>query len=166
MSGNKPVYYWDACVYLAWLKKEASQHLASIEAIAHENKRRNNIIVTSVITKLEVLDASLTIDQERLFNESFSFGTHELYELDGAVVLKARAYRSYYFKNRIDGRCLALPDAIHLATAKACQSEEFHTFDDGGKGGISLLSLSGNVAGDDIKICPPFVSSTGNLFSV
>src|SRR6266851_3032862 len=153
MSGSKPIYYWDSCIYLAWLKREASSNLASIEAIADENKRRNNIIVTSVITKLEVLDATLTPDQERLFNESFAFGTHELYELDGAVVLKARSYRSYYVKNPIGKKCLPVPDAIHLATAFACQTDEFHTFDDGGKGGISLLSLDGNVAGDAIKIC-------------
>ena len=165
MSGTKPIYYWDACVYLAWLKKETSKHLSSIEAIAEENKKRNNIIVTSVITKLEVLDASLTADQERSFGECFSFGTHELYELDAGVALKAREYRSFYFKNPVGGKKLSVPDAIHLATAFICQSDEFHTFDDGGKGGISLLALNGNVAGNPIKICHPFLQGTKSLFT-
>lgn len=166
MSGIKPVYYWDACVYLAWLKKEASKHLASIETIAEENKKRNNIIVTSVITKLEVLDASLTPDQERSFGECFSFGTHELYELDGGVTLKAREYRSHYFKNPVGGKKLSVPDAIHLATAFVCKSDELHTLDDGGKGGVSLLALNGNVAGDPVKICYPFLPGSKSLFTI
>jgi hypothetical protein len=44
-------------------------------------------------------------------------------------------------------------------------TDEFHTFDDGGKGGISLLALTGNVAGDPTKICHPLIPGTKNLFS-
>ena len=52
---------------------------------------------------------------------------------------------------------IRVPDAIHLASAIHYEATEFHTFDgkkpDGNVG--KLLTLNGNVAGHNLKICAP-----------
>jgi integrase len=45
--------------------------------------------------------------------------------------------------------------AKHLASAIHFEVDEFHTFDEGKKGGRSLLSLDGDVAGHRLRICKP-----------
>lgn len=94
--------------------------------------------------------------------QSFNSGTHQAYDVDWAVALKSRAIRSYYCENRPGDKPPAIPDCIHLATAVLLKVTELHTFDDGGKGGFSLLALDGDVAGDAISIKKP-VSSTPEM---
>ena len=50
---------------------------------------------------------------------------------------------------------LSTPDAVHLATGIHYEADQFHTFDDGGKDGMSLLGLNGNVAGYPLVVCKP-----------
>ena len=51
-------------------------------------------------------------------------------------------------------------DSLHLATAIHYRVNAFYTFDEGKKGGLSLLSLNGNVAGYPLVICKPPVNQT------
>ncbi len=158
MSGIKKRYYWDACVYIAWLNQESSKApwLPAINEIVAANKRRDNLIITSVLTLMEVLESRLTPEQEKDFQNCFHFGTHERYDVDIPVVMRARRYRDHYLANKVDGKVLTTPDAIHLATGFIHNVDEFHTFDDGKSGkGCSLLALDGNVAGDALKVCRP-----------
>ena len=68
MSGIKEkIYYWDSCVYLAWLKGEEShgkQYLEALRQIAHDNCKGKNVIITSTMTQIEVLDSKLTEEQK------------------------------------------------------------------------------------------------------
>lgn len=158
MSGSKKRYYWDACIYTAWLLQEPvhQAHLPAINAIAQENREGKNIIVTSVVTMMEVFKLDDT--QENDLQNCFKFGSHELYEVDQPIIFKARSYRAHYNANPVDGKKLTPFDAIHLATAFVLTADEAHTLDDGKSGkGCSLLKLDGNVAGDKLKICYPNV---------
>jgi predicted nucleic acid-binding protein len=160
MSGNKlrRIIYWDACVYLAWLKGEESHGKDCLDAIrfaAKESSEGLCVIVTSTITFIEVLSAQLTEDQERLFRRSFRSQHHTARDVDPPVAMKARDFRQKLLGNP-SGKTLATPDAIHLATAQIYDAE-FWTFDNGGKGkSIGLLELDGDARVDGLKICKPW----------
>ena len=158
MSGtSKPIYYWDSCVYCAWLHEEAAyaEWLPAIKAIVQDNKEMKNIIVTSAITLLEVLN--LDDKQKKKFHDSFYYGVNQLAEVERPIVDKAKLYREWQLSTRTNSKVLQTPDAVHLATATIYNADEFHTFDDGGKGnGCSLLKLDGSIMGDKLKICRPY----------
>ena len=41
MSGTRPVYYWDTCLFLAWLKNETTRKAGEMDAIADVIARFN-----------------------------------------------------------------------------------------------------------------------------
>ena len=171
MSGLKKRYYWDACIYIAWLKKEESKWLPAIAEIVRLNKQRSNLIVTSVMTMMEVLESRLTETEKREFKQCFDFGTHQMWDIDLPIVTVARRYRDHYLANPVNGKSLMIPDAFHLATATVHKVDAFHTFDKGKRGeGCSLLALSNNVAGDRLRVCrpelPPDPSGQASMFDI
>jgi predicted nucleic acid-binding protein len=158
MSGsNTPTYYWDACVYIAWVKKDFQDgvHLEHIEELIRRSRTGDVTIITSTITITEVLDFGVEGRDE--FLKLFHQEQHEAFDVDIRVATKAHQYREYYRAQKSPGPTTA--DAIHLATAFLYQAKAFHTFDDGKKerksGRFSLLAHNGNVAGDAISICKP-----------
>lgn len=161
MSGSDKlkVSYWDACIYLAWLKREVDAHgeecIAAIERLASDNFQKKNLIITSTLTFVEVLSSTLTEEQERRFRQSFRHQDHISYDVDPPVAMKAREFRQR-FLNHPSGKKLATPDAIHLATA-AIYRAEFLTLDDGKKNpkSIGLLELNGQEAVDSLVIVRP-----------
>ena len=99
------------------------------------------------------------------FNDYFYYGVNQLIEVERPIVEKAKSYREWQLSVRTNTKVLQTPDAIHLATATIYNAREFHTFDDGGKGnGCFLLKLDGNVMGDKLKICRPFVAQAQMFF--
>lgn len=170
MNGTKDkVYYWDACIYLAWLKGEMShgkEHMAALKLIADENFQMKNVIITSTITQIEVLSSNLTADEEDRFKKSFRAQHHIQYDVDPPIAQRARLIREKFLKQG-NGKKLSTPDAIHLATACIYGADEFLTFDDGQKNKkeIGLLSLSGHADLDKLVICKPTVAQQG-LFGV
>jgi predicted nucleic acid-binding protein len=162
MSGTKTkIYYWDSCIYLAWIKGEDShgrQYKEALRQIAHENFEGKNIIITSTITQIEVLDAKLTDEQKEQFRKTFRSQTHIQYDVDPPIAQKARQFREQTL-NHISGKKLSTPDAIHLATAAIYNAAEVHTFDDGQKDKktLGLLELNGDASVDKIVICKPTV---------
>lgn len=152
--------YWDACIYLAWLKGEETEHgkvcIDAIRDVAHENFERKAVIVTSTITFIEVLSSHLTQDQERLFRKSFRTTDHVARDVDPPVAMRARDFRQNCI-NHESGKKLATPDAIHIATASIYEAE-FWTFDAGHKDKkhIGLLDLNGDERVAKLKICKPY----------
>jgi len=85
----------------------------------------------------------------------------ELVDLEPPIIKLAREIREHYQREKQAGRqkgVVAAADALHLATAINRAVDAFYTFDKGTKDKVSLLSLSGNVAGHALKICKPPVS--------
>jgi predicted nucleic acid-binding protein len=167
MSGIKEkIYYWDACIYLAWLKGEEShgkEYMDALKLIAHENFEMKNVIITSVITQIEVLSARLTPDQEELFKKSFHSQFHIQYDVDPPIAQKARQFRESLLNP--SGKGLCLPDAIHLATASIYKADEVLTFDDGQKDRktLGLLELNGDMRIEKLVICKPTVKQANLL---
>jgi predicted nucleic acid-binding protein len=170
MSGNagQRLLYWDACIYLAWLKGETEHGQSVIDGLAEaaeENWNARLTIVTSTITFVEVLSATLTADQEAKFRHLFRKQDHSARDVDPPVAMKARDFRCGFLDP--DSKRLATADAIHLATASIFKVDEFWTLDGGGKGkAIGLLELSGNAKIDGLLIKKPYPKNPPLPFSL
>lgn len=154
---KKLTYYWDACIFYEWLGKETIKpnKKSGIQQILNENKKQENLIITSVITHLEVLPSKL--DDKGANDESdylalFDAEHFSEIEMSTNIVLLAREIRDFYYippnENGQNSKMMDLGDAIHLATAVIYKADEFHTRDEDSKGSkVSLLGLyekSGN----------------------
>lgn len=145
MPGN-PLFYWDSCLFLAWLKDEDRKQgeMDGVRDIIQRMKRRDAKIMTSVLTTVEVLSTKIPAGMDTLFRDLIKRLNRQ--SMDIRVATIAHDLRNHYV---IAGRSLKSPDAIHLATAILYRADEFHTFDD------QLLSLSGNVGGHKLIVCKP-----------
>lgn len=165
MSGTKKqIIYWDAAIYIAWLRDEAAYapFLPAIKETAEANFRGENIIVTSTITLIEVLPNKLTPQLEKKFQRCFDGHRHKMVEVGPPVAIRSREYRSTFAE---ESKKLLTADAIHLATATIEGVDEFHTFDRGSKKGldedlkrvntVSLLGLNGSDKIHKLKILEP-----------
>jgi predicted nucleic acid-binding protein len=164
MAGNEPVYYWDTCLFLAWIKDEErkSGEMDGVREVIDRSKRRDAKIVTSVLTSVEVLQCKLPAGMETLFNGLMKRLTR--FSVDSKVAAVAHDLRNYYSAKpgEFDNKTLSTPDAIHLATAIMYRVTEFHTFDkDGSAKSLGLLPLSGNVGGNRLTICKPEARNPG-----
>lgn len=170
MSGadKQSVYYWDSCVYLAWLMGEVSHGEECVQGIteaAKDNADRKNTIISSTILFTEVLAAKIGDENEALLRKSFRGRTHIAYDVDTAIALKAREFREKLL-NHESGKKLATPDAIHLATAAIYKAHEVWSFDDGQKDRkcLGLLELNGDSRVDGLVIRKPHGSGQSSLF--
>lgn len=165
----KPTYYWDACLFYEWLGKEsvAVARRDGLKEILDSNEKKENLIVTSSITHLEVLPRKLgqkgASDEQDYMALFDSVHFHEI-EVDGNIILRAREIRDYYYSPLADGayKMMDLGDCLHLATASIYGAIEFHTRDKDKKGSkvplLDLYKVSGNprLCGKyDLKICSP-----------
>jgi predicted nucleic acid-binding protein len=154
MPGSSPVYYWDACLFLAWIKDEErpTGEMDGVREIIDLSKKRDATIMTSVLTSVEVLSAKIPAGMDTLFQQLMRRVTRV--GIDTKIVTLAHDIRNHYTKS--GGKTVATPDAIHLATAIIYRAVEFHTFDqDGSRQSLGLIPLSGNVAGNRLTICKP-----------
>ncbi|GAB9152916.1 type II toxin-antitoxin system VapC family toxin [Bradyrhizobium diazoefficiens] len=158
MAGTDPIYYWDSCLFLAWIKDEErpTGEMDGVREVVERFKRREVKIVTSVLTTTEVLESRLPAGMKRLIDGMMKRVSR--ISMDTKVAAMAHDLRDHYATRPAEtsGKMLAVPDAIHLATAILYRATEFHTFD-GGKTGksLGLLPLSGDVAGHRLVICKP-----------
>jgi predicted nucleic acid-binding protein len=152
MAGADPVYYWDTCLFLAWIKDEERRtgEMDGVREIIERSRHRECKIVTSVLTQVEVLQGRMPAGIPNLFVNLMKRVTR--LGVDSKVASLAHDIREAV---QVGGRTLSTPDAIHLATAVLHRVNEFHTFDDG------LLPLSGNVGGHRLTVCKPQARNPG-----
>ena len=164
MAGADPTYYWDTCLFLAWIKDEErpSGEMDGVREIIERSKRREVRLVTSVLTLVEVLQSRLPVGMDTLFSglmkRIIRLG------MDSKVASVAHDIRDHYMSRTAEfgGKTLSTPDAIHLATAILYRVDEFHTFDrDGSSKSLGLIPLSGNVGGHRLIICKPQAKNPG-----
>lgn len=173
MAGNNPIYYWDTCIFLAWLRKETTRKPGEMEGIhdcLERLKKRQISIMTSVITYTEITSLKIPAGVETMLEEVLQRPNCAKLGVDMRVAKLARDLRNYYLDktSQYSGKTLNVPDSIHLATAILYRANEFHTFD--GKDNIKyqtigLLQLNGNVGGHKIAICKPPQDEQPSLFN-
>lgn len=159
MNGKNIQYYWDTCLFYAWLKNEdrPPEDMAGLDFILQENKQRKNVIFTSTITIAELLQGKIDEEAEARFQEALQRSNLVTIDVDPPIAEEARRIRDFYFnENGQTGKTVCTPDAIHLATAIIYRADEFHTFDGKDKKDcMGLTPLSGNVAGTNLTITKP-----------
>ena len=174
MSGRarKPSRYFDACIYLAYLRNETvpygKDRIAAIEGMWKDSERGGLTVVTSTITLTEVLSHKLTPDAKKKFVQATESGLHLCIDVEPPIALKARDYRDFYQGHAVKDptgkmrKHLSTPDALHLATAVIYGCDEMLTFDGFGAkerdNTIGLLWLGNKAGQDDLIITQPYVT--------
>ena len=151
MKSGRYLHYFDTCIFLHWLSDPQKDAVVvdGIEDIVRDAERQQSIIiVTSVITRIEVLNARLARDASERFNRMFGQFTVQTVNVDPRIAQLAHDIRDYYMSQTPVVK-LATPDCIHLATAIHFECDEMNTLDGGGmrKRPGDLLTLSENVMG-------------------
>lgn len=158
MPGSMPLYYWDTCLFLAWLKDEERDEgeMAGVREVITRSKKRDVILMTSVITTTEILQSRLPAGVATLYTGTMR--RLEQKSVDSKIARLAHDLRDFYMRrtNEFAGKTLSTPDSLHLATAIMYRADEFHTFDERGSSrSLGLLPLNGNVAGHKLRVCKP-----------
>jgi predicted nucleic acid-binding protein len=148
MIAGKRVLYWDACVFIAWLKNEQRPpgEMEGVADVVTEIDNHRAILISSVMTRTELLDCKLTDEARTLFERVQQRRDLQLINADIRVADLSHEIRNYH---QLQGVSLSSPDCIHLATAILYRADEFHTFDGSGAKPkkSKLIQLSGKVAG-------------------
>ena len=162
MAGNNPVYYWDTCVFIAWLKNEKTRKPGEMEAVQNclERFKKGQLsLMTSVLTVTEITVAKIPAGIETQLDEVMQRSNFTRLSVDIRVAKLARDLRNHYLIDQhYKGNTVTVPDSLHLATAILYRASEFHTFDENNTPrhkSLGLLPLSGNVAGHNLVICKP-----------
>ena len=144
-------------MFFEWLNDEDAPPFRkrAMQRLVDENDAKQNLIVTSVVTDIELLPDKIAHEKERKYSEKFDGDRMYQHQIDPNVIRLAREIRNYYFRdnNHPSGFAMMdLGDSIHLATAIILNVDEFHTRDNkSNKGKVPLVSLydwSG-----DTKVC-------------
>lgn len=173
MAGNNPIYYWDTCIFLAWLKNETTRKPGEMEGIhdcLERVKKRQISIMTSVVTYTEITTLKIPAGVETMLEEVMQRPNCAKIGVDMRVAKLARDLRNYYLArpDTYGGKTIATPDALHLATAILYRANEFHTFDEKDQpkyNSLGLLRLSGDVGGHNLVICKPPEDKQASLFA-
>jgi hypothetical protein len=144
-----PVYYWDSCLFYEHLKGEqtTAARRRGLSDILVANKAKQNFIISSVLTPIEVFPEKLVDPVREAEFQSLFDGVHmQLVDLSENTLRLAREVKSYYYRspdeNGIGGKVIDTGDAIHLATAIVYGVNAFHTRDNQQKGSkVPLLDL-------------------------
>lgn len=164
MSGK--LIYWDTCLFLAYFKNETrpAGEMEGLLDLAKEVDAGKKVLVTSVVTRMEILRSTLTKAQNEKYDLLFKRRNFQEMPIDKRVVALAHDLRDFYQQQKAkDGLAtLTTPDSIHLATAIVWKVECFYTFDgkDKAKKARALLPLNGNVAGRSLTIQKPLAKQT------
>ena len=162
MPGNKPTYYWDTCLFIAWLANEQTRKAGEMEAVFNgieKLKKREASLITSVLTVVEITSVKVPAGTESMLVEAMQRPNFTRIAVDHRIASLARDIRNYYLDSqRWGGKTVSVPDSIHLATAILYRADEFHTFDEKDnkpQNSLGLLQLSGDVGGHKLPICKP-----------
>jgi predicted nucleic acid-binding protein len=168
---DEPTFYWDACILLEHFREEVvtPAKKRAIQRLLADNKGKQNRLVTSVITHVEVLPKKLTLNDETKEAQYWSYYDGKWFldiEASRQVVSLARMIKDYYFVqasgDQLKDKIMSTGDALHLATAIIYKVDEFHTRDGNRKGGnVPLIGLpesspNGKICGQwPLKILSP-----------
>jgi hypothetical protein len=149
MASDKPQYYWDACMFYEVLGDEpvTPQKRAAVEEFLAENKDNANVLLTSVVSHLEVVPSKLEAKKPGAGPKYLAMFDGERIvevEINRNILARAREIKDFYYRGPSPGpvKVMDTVDAIHLATATIYGVKEFHTRDDDQKGTkVPLVSL-------------------------
>ncbi len=132
-SSKIPIYYWDACVFLAGITGEAGRQ-PIVESILEKCEDGSVLIHTSVLSITEVSFSKVEKNNKKL-DEDIESAIEELWAPSSKIRIadfnEVVAIRAKDIIRRAISRGWSIKpaDAIHLATAMGIGVDEFHTHD-------------------------------------
>lgn len=145
------ICYLDTSVFIAWLKNEdhGDGVQERIEEILDGATKGQIKIVTSVITRVEMMRTFFTKEQQQHF-DALLLGSKSAYyaDVNPKIAELAETIRSDS-KNKHD-KTPSTPDAIHVATAIHLKCDVLYTLDQGGKDnkrGLGMTKIDSSVLG-------------------
>jgi predicted nucleic acid-binding protein len=135
---------------------------AAVEELLQANKDGKNVILTSVITHLEVVPKKLELKKPGASTRYLSLFDGKKFldvEISRNILMRAREIRDHYYRppnwhRKVTAKNMDAADAVHLATASIYGTTAFHTRDDDSKGSkIPLVSLYQWSGASDNKLC-------------
>ena len=158
MKDGKKVVYWDSNIFLTVItkdKRDSELFLGAQETLTQLSKK-DCFLVTSQITRIEVLQSKITENAEKIFDGVLKRSNVTVVDVGRRITDLSREIRDGKYHS---GKVLSTPDSIHLATAIQYECDELHTND-----GDDLLSLNGKINHPSApKICRPPNPDQGNL---
>jgi hypothetical protein len=164
MKSGKEKIYWDACIFLAWLKDESGDPgvMEGIEDTGQQVNNNKAVLMTSIITQSEVLASKMPKTAQTKFDNLFKRRNVQWINHDTRVGKLSHDIRDYYAQRSIN---LSTPDSVHLASAILYEADVFYTLDGSGKKKRGcLLPLDGKVAGHKLRIKKPYKSQLSLKF--
>jgi predicted nucleic acid-binding protein len=151
--------YWDACVFIKHLSPKSDPKTKSIldgiDEVVAEAEAGRTVIITSSITRIEVLDCKIPLSGEALYLKFLRREIVQEYDVDPRIGNAAHDIRVFYQQK---GHTLSVADSIHIATACLRQADELFTLEGTGKN-PKMTALSGRIADRwDLTICAPRAS--------
>lgn len=142
MTDQPAHYYWDSCVFIAFLNDERSaygRHLEDIEQFLDESRAGKCTIYCSTITLAEVTRKFLVNSRASSFNDFLREFRSAIVPIDPDpnTMIVAGHLRGMVYTKSGGERRLMTPDAIHIATALTLTDtykvplDVLHTFDAG-----------------------------------
>ncbi len=150
-NDGKPVYCWDASVFLAWINEEAGAPLAYIAQVVEEIDKDQAVLVVPVTIASEVLRAKMTTAQAAKFDAFLKRSNVVVAATTFAIAQKAGDIRDAGHAAK-PVRKIKTPDATIIATAIVYQCDVLHSLDDRGSG---PLKLNGSPIVDNLRIEKP-----------
>lgn len=134
-------YFWDSCVFSAFLQDEQSAYdIGSIQTFLEDAKAGNAKIYCSTLSSGEVLPSHIKDGGSfEAFMEDYEGAVIPISPEPNVMTMSGRFRDLPYSKGGSTNRRLSTPDAIILATAVhlievyEVSINAFHTFDGGGK---------------------------------
>jgi len=134
---------------------------AAIEEILRDNKDEKSIIITSVISHIEIIPSKIEQKKPGAEGQYLALFDGKRFldiEINRNILMRAREIREFYYRPAGTGtapKIMDAADAVHLATASIYEVDEFQTRDDDSKGTkIPLVSLY-KWSGSD-KLCAKY----------
>lgn len=163
-TGRDHIVYWDTCIFLAWMndEKRPAGEMEGLSKIAELVERREVVLITSTLTRAEILQSKTTLDAMKKYDQLLRRVNVVSHNVDIPIAKLTSELMDFYLKSEFE---MLTPDAIHLATAIHYNSHEFQTFDGSDAKRkprnkkrykhCGLLSLDGNCGGHPLKIGKP-----------
>lgn len=152
---NKPLrVYWDSCVYIDCIQQNPDRHVL-LDSIVKQARNGEIVLVASALVLAEVAklkDPDATREQEtkricRFFENDFI----KFRDVTRRIAEQAADMTRLH--------SIKPSDAIHVATALACECISFQTYDgEQGRGG-KLIALNGKIGHPPLRIEVPRVVS-------
>ena len=161
-TGRRHSIYWDTCIFLAWMNNEIrpAGDMEGLGRIAELVQRAEVVLVTSTLTRAEILQSKTTPDAMKRYDMLLRRSNVVSQNMDLPIAKLTSELMDYYLQSDFE---LLTPDAIHLATAIHVNVNEFHTFDGSTPrkprrskyARSGLLLLDEDVAGRKLRITRP-----------